>query len=207
METLLTPTNIFLVFVATTAGLAIASEWRINLLTLLFQYIAVGLFLGRFLTPQLAAAKLLVGVLVCAVLYVSARVVEQHPGGEGFQIGPDSRLLVWSNTTTDLLLRALAVAVAGVGLLSTGLGQIGFEASNITLGPAAWLAASGMLLLVLGRGAYAAGVGLLTFQTGFEVFQVGLDSSPLVLAGLATVHLALALAIAYGIIHAEAPSP
>lgn len=207
MDTFLTPTNIFLVFVATTAALAIASEWRINLLILLLQYIAVGVFLGRFLTPQLAAAKLLIGVVVCATLYVSARLVEQNPGGEGFQRGPDGRLQVWGRSTADLLLRALAVAVAGVGLLSTGLGQIGFEAANITLGPAAWLAASGVLLLVLGRGAYAAGVGLLTFQTGFEVFQAGLDSGPLALAGLATVHLLLALAIAYGITHAEVESP
>lgn len=199
METLLSPTVIFLGIVACTAILAIATEWRVAVLALLAQYLVVGLLLARFVSPQVAAVKVIVGAVVCAILYVAARAAEHHPGGEGFITDAARRSLVWNPSVTDLLFRAVAVAVVGAGLLSTGLSQAGFEGSNITLAPAAWLAAIGLVLVILGRATFAAGLGLLTLQNGFEVFYSGLDTSPLVLVGLAAVVLLLALAVAYGI--------
>ncbi len=201
MDTLLSPTNLFLALVATTAILAIAVEWRYSLLALLAQYLVVGVLIGRFVGPQVAALKLLVGALVCAILFLGARGAEQHPDGEGFLTDAARRALVWNPTLSDLALRALAVAVVGAGILSTALGQAGFEGSNVTLAPAAWLGMLGLLLLVLGRATFAAGIGLLTFQTGFEVFFSPLDQSPLLLGALAAVHMLIALAIAYGIGH------
>ncbi len=199
METLLSPALLFLGIVACTAVLAIAADWRIAVLALLAQYLIVGALLARFVALQVAAVNVVVGAIVCAILYVAARAAEHHPGGEGFITDSARRSLVWNPTINDLLFRAVAVAVIGAGLLGTGLSQAGFEGSNITLAPAAWLAAMGLVLVVLGRATFAAGLGLLTVQNGFEVFYSGLDTSPLVLGGLATVSLLLALAIAYGV--------
>jgi hypothetical protein len=201
MDTLLTPPNLFLALVATTVILTLATQWRLNLVALLAQYLIVAILLGRFVAPQIAAFKVIVGALVCAILFIAARGAEAHPGGEGFVTDPARRALVWSTDITDLLLRALAVAVVGAGILGTGLGQIGFEGTNVTLAPAAWLAVLGTLLLVLGRATFPVGIGLLTFLTGFEVFYSPLDTSPLLLGALAAIHVALALALAYGIGH------
>ena len=185
--------------VATTAILAITAEWRISLLALLAQYLVAATLLGRFVTPQVAAVKVFVGALACVILYFGARSAEQHPGSEGFVTDAGRRSLVWSASLDDLLLRALAVAVVGVGVLGTGVGQAGFEGPTATLAPAAWLAIVGILLLVLGRATFAVGLGLLTFQTGFEVFHSPINSTPLMLGALAAVHVLLALGIAYGL--------
>lgn len=201
MDSLLTPTNLFLAFVASTAILTIAVEWRISLLTLLAQYLIAAALLARFVAPQIAAVKVFVGALVCIILYVAGRSAEQHPEGEGFILGETRRIFVWDTSISDLLLRALAVAVVGAGVLGSGVGQAGFEGANVTLAPGAWLATLGVLLLVLGRATFATGLGLLTFQTGFEIFYSPLDASPLTLGALAVIHVLLGLAIAYGIGH------
>jgi hypothetical protein len=199
MDTLLSPTFLFLAFVSTTAVLAIAVEWRISLLALLVQYVAVGLLIGRFVSVQAAAVKVFVGVLACVILYLSARATEPHLEGAAFISDSYHRALVWSPTVNDLLLRALAVAVVGTGILSTGLSQVGFEGTNVTLAPAVWLAMLGLVFLALARAAFAAGLGLLTLQTGFEVFYAAIDSSPLTLGLLAIAHVVLVLGIVYGI--------
>ena len=201
MDTLLTPNNLFIAIVATTAILAITAEWRVSLLALLAQYLVAATLLGRFVTPQVAAIKVFVGALACVILYLAARSAEQHPGSEGFVTDAGRRALVWSPSLDDLLLRALAVAVVGAGVLGSGIGQAGFEGPTATLAPAAWLAIVGILLLVLGRATFAAGLGLLTFQTGFEVFHSPINSTPLMLGALAAVHVLLALGIAYGLGH------
>lgn len=199
MDAIFSPAVLFLALVASTAVLAIATEWRINVLALLAQYLVVGLLLARFVAPQVAAVKIIVGALVCAILYAAARGAEQHPGGEGFITDAARRSRVWSTSVTDLLFRAAAVAAIGAGLLGTGLSQAGFEGANITLAPAAWLATLGLVFLILGRATFAVGLGLLTLQSGFEVFYSGLDISPVTLGGLAVVDVLLALAIAYGV--------
>jgi hypothetical protein len=199
MDTYLTPTNLFVVFVATTAILSITVEWRISLVILLIQYLAAATLLGRFVTPQVAAIKVFVGALVCVILYLAARSAEHHPDSEGFVTDAERRSLVWNASVSDLLLRALAVAVVGTGVLGTNLGQTGFESGQATLAPAAWLVVIGLLLLVLGRATFAVGLGLLTFLTGFEVFYSPIDSSPLMLGALAAVHVLLALGVAYGL--------
>src|SRR5438874_1057811 len=102
IDNLLTPTNLFLVLVATTAVLSIAVEWRITLFTLLVQYLAVGVLLARFATIQVAAVEVLVGALTCAILAVTARAAEQNLTGDGFLADSTHRALVWSPSINDL---------------------------------------------------------------------------------------------------------
>ena len=110
METVLSPALLFLGIVACTAILAIAADWRIAVLALLTQYLVVGVLLARFVALQVAAVNIIVGAVVCAILYVAARAAEHHPGGEGFITDSARRALVWPPTVNDLLFRAAAVA-------------------------------------------------------------------------------------------------
>ena len=64
-----------IVGLAITASLiVILSDWRFALAALSVQYVLVGLLLTRFIQPQVAVIKVLVGALVCVILYLTARL-------------------------------------------------------------------------------------------------------------------------------------
>ena len=198
MEAYLTPVNFFLALVATTTLLAIVIQWRLSLVVLLLQYLVTAGLLAVFVSVQSAALTILTGALVAAILFASARLVEAHPGSPGFVPEGPRRSSVWSVSLTGLLLRALALAVVGTGILGTALGQVGFEGGAMTLVPAVWLAVVGVLFVVLARATFAAGLGLLTMLMGVEAFYVAVNGSPIVLGLLATIQVLVALALAYG---------
>ncbi|MFN8475794.1 MAG: hypothetical protein U0822_26680 [Anaerolineae bacterium] len=198
METYLTPVNFFLALVATTTLLAIVIQWRLSLIVLLVQYLITAGLLAVYVSIQAAALTILAGALVSAILFTSARSVEGHPGNPGFIPEGPRRASVWSASLTGLLLRALALAVVGTGILGTALGQIGFEGGASTLVPAVWLAIVGVLFIVMARATFAAGLGLITLLMGIEAFYVAVNDSPIILGLLAIIQIIVALTIAYG---------
>ncbi|MFN8485859.1 MAG: hypothetical protein U0768_22690 [Anaerolineae bacterium] len=198
MEAYLTPVNFFLALVATSTLLAIIIQWRLSLIVLLVQYLVTAGLLVVYVSIQAAALTILAGALVAAILFASARVVEGHPGTPGFIPEGPRRASVWSASLTGLLLRALALAVVGTGILGTALGQVGFEGGAATLVPATWLAVVGVLFVVMARATFAAGLGLVTLLTGLVAFYVAVNDSPIILGLLAIIQVLVALAIAYG---------
>ena len=60
-----------------------------------------------------------------------------------------------------------------------------------------WLALVGLLVMILTAEPLKAGLGLLTFMAGFELFYAALESSLSVVGLLGIVNLFMALAIAY----------
>jgi hypothetical protein len=60
-----------------------------------------------------------------------------------------------------------------------------------------WLALIGLLAMILTVEPLKAGLGLLTFMAGFELFYAALESSLSVVGLLGIVNLLIALAIAY----------
>ncbi len=204
MEAYLTPINFFLALVATTTLLAIVIQWRLSLVVLLLQYVITAGLLAVYVSIQAAALTILAGALVAAILFSSARVVETQPGSPGFIPEGPRRAAVWSASLTGLLLRALALAVVGTGILGTALGQVGFEGGATTLVPAVWLTVVGVLFVVLARATFAAGLGLITLLMGIEAFYVAVNESPIILGLLAIIQVIVALAIAYGMSHPEA---
>jgi len=61
-----------------TAGLIVViRDWRFSLAALLGQYVLVGLLLTQLIQPQVALTKILIGDLVCVVLYLTARLVSE----------------------------------------------------------------------------------------------------------------------------------
>ena len=53
--------------------IAMVRDWRVSLLALLGQYLLAGLVLSRLVLPEVALIKVLIGALICPMLYLAAR--------------------------------------------------------------------------------------------------------------------------------------
>lgn len=186
--------------------IVIAWDWRLALAALALQYFAAAVLFLDVLDPRLSIVKLLTGWFICIMLYFTARQVNWGQLPE--DVSPDEAVqwrrqqqvrfgpyLLPSNTPFRLFL-ALLVALA-VFTLSQPQGlQLPAVTESVNL---AVLALCGMGLLGLGLTTepLKAGMGLLTFMTGFELFYSNLEQSAGMLVFLATANLILALAISY----------
>ena len=178
------------------AGLiVVVRDWRISLLALLGQYLLAGLVLSGMVLAEVALIKVLIGALICPMLYLAARQAGWGAGRNGpaglsqreiFPAGPAFRLL--AVTLMGLLAMALSqsypppVIPPGVGLASY------------------WLMLIGLLILLLTEHPLKAGQGLLTVIIGFELLYTPIERSLAMVWLLAVVNLLLALAIAYLIV-------
>jgi hypothetical protein len=183
-----------------TATIIIALEdWRLCLWALLAQYILVGVLLVGVMPLRVALVKVIVGGMVCVILYLTARRV--HWGREAAvqerHYEPPPVLALWDIFPMNLgfrLLVALLVAVASYALASRypladqpeGIDQALY-----------WLMAMGLLIVILTRDPFKVGLGLLTFEAGFEVLFSTFEKSLSVAALLGVVNFLIALAIAY----------
>ena len=181
-----------------TGGLMVlVRDWRASLLALLAQYLLAGLILSRLISPEIALIKVLVGALICPMLYLAARQAGwQLNGGnamppsknerrqdEGFPAGRAFRLLA---VTLMVLLAATLSRTYPLPNVSsaTGLGSY-------------WLILVGLLIMMLTGEPLKAGQGLLTVVIGFELLYTTLERSLTMIWLLAVVNLLLALAVAY----------
>ena len=73
----LTTTPAIVGLVITASLIVVIRDWRFSLAALLGQYVLVGLLLTRLIQPQVALTKVLIGDLVCVVLYLTARLVSE----------------------------------------------------------------------------------------------------------------------------------
>jgi hypothetical protein len=178
------------------AGLiVVVRDWRISLLALLGQYLLAGLVLSGMVLAEVALIKVLIGALICPMLYLAARQAGWGAGRDGpaglsrreiFPAGPAFRLL--AVTLMGLLAMALSqsypppVIPPGVGLASY------------------WLMLTGLLILLLTDHPLKAGQGLLTVIIGFELLYTPIERSLAMVWLLAVVNLLLALSIAYLIV-------
>ena len=172
-----------------TAGLIVViRDWRFSLAALSLQYVLVGLLLTRLIQPQVAVIKVLIGALVCVILYLTARLVDS--GREGESPGRELSL-------ANLAFRLLAAIL--VGLAAYGLSRrypLPEVPSDIGLA-CYWLASQGLLALMLTEEPLKAGLGLLTLVTGFELLYSVLERSLSVAGFLGIANFLIALAIAY----------
>jgi len=174
--------------VVTASLIIVIRDWRVSLAALLAQYLLVGFLLTRLIAPEVATVKTLVGALICSILYLTARRVRwgrqrSKPSGEVFPVSWPFRLL----------------AIILAGLVASNLlnsypppevpRDIGFTCY--------WLVLMGLLAMILTEEPLKAGLGLLTFIAGFELFYAALESSLSVIGLLGAVNLLMALAIAY----------
>jgi hypothetical protein len=175
--------------------IAMVRDWRVSLLALLGQYLLAGLVLSRLVLPEVALIKVLIGALICPMLYLAARQAGWGAGQDSasgatqrevFPAGPAFRLL----------------AVMLMGLLAMALSQsypLPVIPPDVELA-SYWLMLNGLLILMLTEHPLKAGQGLLTAIVGFELLYAPIERSLAMVWLLAVVNLLLALAIAYLIV-------
>ncbi len=180
--------------VVTASLIIVLRDWRVSLAALLAQYILVGFLLTRLITPEVATVKTLVGAFICLILYLTARRVRW--GRQSKDEVPTSSILQ-EVFPVSLPFRLLAVILMGL-VTSSLLNSYPLPEVPKDIGFACyWLALTGLLAMILTTEPLKAGLGLLTFMAGFELFYAALEKSLSVVGFLGIVNLFMALAIAY----------
>ncbi|MBN1316932.1 MAG: hypothetical protein JXA42_15740 [Anaerolineales bacterium] len=181
--------------VITALVLVVINDWRWSLAALATQYIITGWLLSHVLEPQIAMLKILVGFMICLVLYLTARQVN-------WGRSPDKTRLVikvrWG-LTIGFTFRLF------IGLLFTIIIMIVTNNQTVSLPElppyinlaSLSLMTMGMLALGLSDEPLMAGMGLLTALSGFELFYHSLEQAITVIGFLVGIDFFIALVTAY----------
>jgi hypothetical protein len=184
----------------TGALILLVRDWRAMLLALLGQYVAVGFILAQLIPPEIALIKVLVGALICPMLYLAARqsgwsVLAKVDPAQPFskEVTGMRDPLPW----TGLAFRALALCLVFV-LATVLIRDYPLPGVPPDVGLSCyWLMLVGVVVLMLSGQPLLAGPGLLTALTGFELLYTLLESSLVIMFLLAGVNLLLTAAISY----------
>lgn len=187
----------------------LTSDWRLSLTALLVQYVLAGLTLTRSIQAEIAIIKILVGVLVVAILYVSARNTqgankseEDSTDGQqffGLQLG-------WGAGPLGLPLRILTlimVALAAIRFFEQYRALLPVLDSNASMVPpdiafvSLWLAATGVIGLIVSGEPLRVAPAILTILTAFDLVYAGLEPNLAIIGFVAALTLMAALALSY----------
>jgi hypothetical protein len=186
----------------TGAAMVLLGDWRASLLALLGQYVLAGLILSRLVLPEVALIKVLVGALICPMLYLAARQagwqtarssLDQPLAERVFPGGLTFRLLAVT------LMTLLAVAMHRAYPPPAVPPAIGLASY--------WLMLQGLLILMLTEEPLKAGQGLLMGIIGFELLYALLERSLALVWMWAVINLLVTLAISYLAVVRSAGSP
>ena len=181
--------------VVTASLIIMVRDWRASLAALLAQYLLLGFLLTRLIPLEVATVKTLIGALICPILYLTAR--RGRWGRQRDKDRPSPLPTGWEVFPVGLPFRLLAVVLMGL-VASSLLKSYPLPEVPRDIGFACyWLALVGLLVMILTAEPLKAGLGLLTFMAGFELFYAALESSLSVVGLLGIVNLFMALAIAY----------
>jgi hypothetical protein len=181
--------------VVTASLIIMVRDWRASLAALLAQYLLLGFLLTRLIPLEVATVKTLIGALICPILYLTAR--RGRWGRQRDKDRPSPFPTGWEVFPVGLPFRLLAVVLMGL-VASSLLKSYPLPEVPRDIGFACyWLALAGLLVMILTAEPLKAGLGLLTFMAGFELFYAALESSLSVVGLLGIVNLFMALAIAY----------
>jgi hypothetical protein len=178
----------------------LTSDQRLALAALLAQYVLIGLSLTRFIQPEVAAVKILVGILVVPILYLGTRGLHPPSADVSPQGRSSMRLLGpvgWDAGPMGLPFRfltfLLAVLVVTYLLGRLHLPQVPTDVAFVAL----WLGCMGILGLILGGSSLRLACALLTILSGFEMAYSGLERSLAIAGFYGALTLLTALAFSY----------
>jgi hypothetical protein len=189
------------------AGLVLAAalvfltaNWRLSLIALLFQYILVGYALSHFIQGEIVIAKILVGVLAVAILYLTAQRIQDAKGSERERADshqPWGLHIDWGAGPLGLPLRFLAVLLVGLGIVSLfEVYRAGPVPTDVAFA-ACWLGSMGLIGLVVSSEPLRVASAALTILAGFDLVYAILDQSLAVTGFFGVLTLLAALAFAY----------
>lgn len=190
----------------TAALILISRDWRWSLLFLVTQYLLVGFLFADVLAPHLAFVKVIVGLFICLILYITARQVnwgrlpEDVTFEEAVQIRKERfvRLgtLILPTDTPFRVFLALIVCLAVWALAQSTDNLLPVVPDHLQIAVFA-LAGLGLVTFSLTSEPLMSGLGLLTFITGAELFYSALEQSVAMLGLLAMANLTVVLVVAY----------
>lgn len=194
------------IILVTAAIIFIVRDWRWSLVALTIQYLIVGLLFSDVLDPQLAFMKVIVGLFICLIIYFTARQVnwgrlpDDVTEAEAVQLR-EERLLrlgpyMLPTDTPFRIFFALMVIIAVWTLAQQSAYRLPIVPDHFNLAVFA-LVGLGLVNLSFTSEPLKAGMGLLTFLTGFELYYSGLEQSVLMLAFLAVANLTVVLVVSY----------
>jgi len=186
------------------AGLVvILVNWRLLILALGAQYLLLGLMLTRAVPLELAAVKALVGIIICPVLYITARRVKWghlDEDEETEEDKPRSRLswLISPGLPMRLIITLLGVVLSLSLALRNPLPIAGdpITSRDLTIGIFSLLLL-GLLNAALNENPLKTGLGVLTMLAGFELFYTVIEPTLTIVGLLGLTNLIIALAISY----------
>jgi hypothetical protein len=177
--------------------IVLVRDWRASLLALLAQYLLAGLILAGLVLPEIALIKVLIGALVCPMLYLAARQagwqVERNTLASRKQAG-NGRGDIFPAGRAFRLLAAALMTIIAVALSQTY--PLPVIPPDVGLG-SYWLILVGLLILMMTEEPLKAGQGLLTGIIGFDLLYTPLEHSLAMVWLWAAVILLLTLGIAY----------
>jgi len=172
---------------ATSAGLLVSRDWRLELGLLGLQYVGVFWLTNQHWPISMAAIKIVTGWMAIAALGITRLNMKDSPN-DNRQFWPQGRLfhLFAAGIVTVIII----TAVPRVEDIIPGIGLPVISGSLILMG-------LGLLHLGMNAQPFRVILGLLTIMSGFEALYAALESSVLVAAMLSVVNLGLALVGAY----------
>ena len=195
-----------------TAGIIVAiTDWRASVFALACQSIFAGLLFSRVLPPQLAGVKMIVGLLICVQIFLTARQIASKKKSEAKTVivNPDDQngtaeaaspdQSPFKNIAVGLPFRVVAVIM--IMIVGWQLWQV--PDLNVSGLPSAvslatfGLAGLGLLGLGLTEEPLKVGILLITVLMGFEMYYAAVEPSLAVMALLAIVDFAVTLGACY----------
>ncbi len=185
----------------TTALILLDPGWRTGLFALAFQYVLLTLLLTTIVHPAVASVRLLSGVPVVLMLYITMRRVAMANRA----IPPQVLMAIYGEQappnppvfSVGLAFRFLAGAFVAVAMIGVAASMTFLSLPAFVLFGSLWLIAAGILVATLSRDPLRLGLGILIFSGGFNVLETATDGG-LFLYGLLNISdLLLALVIAH----------
>lgn len=190
------------------ATILVTSDWRLVLSALLIQYLFLGLTLTRFIQPEVAFVRILLGALVVPMLYLTARQVEDagvSPGATGAERRFLGLPMGWSAGPLGLPLRLLTVLLAALALIRfypaasalLPLSAAGAETPPDVGFVTVWLVGMGLMGILLSGEALRVAPAVLTVLCGFDLVYARLEQTLAVAGFFGALTLLAALAFSY----------
>jgi hypothetical protein len=179
------------VLVAATAFVLIIAErpgFQIGILAI--QYASVAWLSSLALPPQVAAVKVVAGMITCGVLALTvagSRSPAESAAGRPFRV-----------------IAAILIMAAAIGIGQTNWMRVPDIRQEANMA-AAILMSMGLLQLGLFRSPLRVVIGLITLLSGFEVAYSVIEPALAILALLASVHIGLAMVASYLTLVARPP--
>lgn len=172
-----------LVLVAATAfALIVVERPGLQIAILAAQYASVAWLSSLALPPQVAAVKVVAGMITCGVLALTvagSRSPDESGSGRAFRVNA-----------------GILILGAAIGIGRTNWMRIPDIRAEAIMA-AAILMSMGLLQLGLFRTPLRVCIGLITLLSGFEIAYAVIEPALAILALLASVHIGLAMVVSY----------